>query len=619
MCLLSGCSVSSPNGSTSSSGGNSGGGSSNTGGSSSSTPTPPTSLPGQIFASPTAIANAHIYVFAASTGGWGGSSISLLDPRAAGVSTDALGSYVTTDGQGGFELAAYSCTPGQQVYLLAHGGTPAGQTYNYALSLLSILGTCPSEGNFNSQIGFVNMTQISTVVSVYALAGFMTDATHVSAGPSANAQAGLANAFHAFANVMEIGTGTVYTATQSGPGLLPMAEIDTLANILVPCSNAPAACALLFTQTTPPGGPAPVDMVGAMLSIARRPASHVAELFALAGGQPFQPALTAAPNDWTVGITYTVENLAGPYFPAVDAYGNLWVPGYANNTITVFDPLGTVLTGTAGLTGGGLAQPVSAAFDSAGNAWLANFGAVSPGSPVVSEFGANGAAITSNGFACGAACTQIAIDTGGNVWVSGKPQVSVLRNSGHPLSTFSLNGISSGLAIDSRGNGWAIGSGANLSRLTLPGTVTQFSEGVTSTSGELNGIAIDGGDNIWVTSPRNNRIGEFSNTGAGLSPVAGYTGGGLNGPVGIAIDGSGRAWVTNRDGSSVSAFAPDGTPITPATGYHAAGISNPRGIVVDPSGNVWTSNFTGNSVTELLGAATPTASPMTPTNHGQLP
>ena len=569
---------------------------------------------------PSAIAEAHIYVLAAGTGAPGTGSISLLDPTAAGVATDALGSYVTTDAQGGFSLTgAYHCTPGQQVYLLAHGGRADGESGNTALSLLSIFGACPSTGDFQSVISFVNVNQVSTVVSVYALSGLLTDATHVSAGPSANAQAGLANAFAAFANLMDGRSGAAYAVSLHGSGAVPVAEIDTLANILVPCSDAISACAALFAQTSPVGGAAPTDTVQAMLSIARHPAQKVAALFALAGTQPFQPALAAPPNDWTLAITYAAENLAGPYFPAIDAAGNVWVPGYANNTLTEFDALGDLLSGTNGFAGGGLAQPVSAAIDASGDVWVASFGAISPGSPVLSEFAANGTPITPSGFGCGVACTQVAIDGHGDLWVAGNPQVSVVHSSGTAVGAFSINAQATGVAIDSQGRGWAIGSGRNLSRMTLPGSVAQFSEGVTSSSAEFNSLAIDAADSIWFTSPRNNAVGRFSNAGAPISPVAGYTGGGLNGPVGIAIDGAGQAWVANRSGSSVSAFSSSGVALSPATGYQAAGISNPRGIAIDPSGNVWLTDFTGNAVTELLGAATPAATPMTPANHGKRP
>ncbi len=613
-CLLSGCgSSSTPPASA------------DTSGTVSPTPAPAPSAPGTLQgraqAGPSQIAGAHIYLLAAGTSGYGGASISLLDPAAPGVLTDEIGSYVLSDARGNFGLTGtYQCTPGQFVYVLARGGSPGGEILNPYLSLLSTFGVCPSSGNFTDQISFVNINQVSTAVGVYALAGFMADSVHVSAGPSPNALKGLANAFLSVGNLVDIGTGAANPYTPAGNGSIPVATINTLANIIVPCSNSSAACAALFALTPDLAGNAPADTVQALRNITQNPAANVAALFALAGPQPFQPALSAAPNDWTVGITYFSDTLAGPYFPAFDADGNLWVPAYANNTLAEFDPFGNPLSGANGFSGGGLAQPFSVAIDSSGDAWVSSYGAISPGAPVVSEFAPNGTAITSNGFSCGKSCSFLAMDSAQNLWVSGSPQISVLRNSGTMLTAFTPNSFASGLAVDREGRGWAIGSGRNLSRLTVPATIAQFAEGVTAVAGnETNALAIDADDSIWFTSPKNNALGKFSAAGSALSPAAGFTGGGLNGPTGVAVDGAGRVWVANRDGNSISAFDATGKPISASTGFQAAGVSNPRGIAVDPSGNVWVTDFTGNAVTEFLGAASPTATPLTSANHGRKP
>ncbi len=585
------------------------------------TPSTPGTLRGHAQAGPSQIADSHIYLFAANTSGYGSPSISLINPTAPGVLTDSVGSYVASDAQGNFGLTGtYQCTPGQLVYVLALGGSPGGEAPNPHLALLSTFGVCPSIGTFAQQISFVNINQVSTVVSAYALAGFMVDDLHVSSTQSANALAGIRNAFLAFANLVDIGSGSVYSFAPGGNGAIPVATFDTLANLLVPCSNAASACNALFALAPDVAGNPPGDTVQAILNIARNPAANVPALFALTGAQPFRPALAAAPNDWTIGITYLSESMAGPYFPAFDGAGNLWVPGYANNTLTEFDPFGNILSGSTGFTGGGLAQPVSVALDSSGNAWVSSYGAIAPGAPVLSEFAPNGTPITSNGFPCGRNCSFVAIDSAENLWVSGAPQVTALRGSGATLTAFNVNTASSGISVDSQGRGWVIGSGRNLSRLTIPATITQFAEGVTAAAGnETNALALDADDNIWFTSPKNNALGKFSSDGTALSPAAGFTGGGLSAPTGVAIDGSGRVWVANRDGNSVSAFDPTGKPISPAAGFLAPGISNPRGIAIDPSGNVWITDFTGNAVTEFLGAGSPTASPQTSTNHGQKP
>ena len=93
----------------------------------------------------------------------------------------------------------------------------------------------------------------------------------------------------------------------------------------------------------------------------------------------------------------------------------------------------------------------------------------------------------------------------------------------------------------------------------------------------------------------------------------------LKGPAQIAIDGSNRVWVANREGSSLSAFTKSGVAISPPTGYQSAGLSNPRGLAIDASGNIWLTNFTADSLTEFIGIATPSATPISPTTHGQRP
>lgn len=581
-----------------------------------------TGVHGRAQSGPSAVTGSRVYVLAANTAGYGAPSLSLLDAGAPGIATDGIGGYVTTDANGGFDFGgAYRCVPHQLVYILAKGGRAGGgEADNPGLALISLLGACPAAGNFSGVVGFINISEVSTVASVYALAGFMTDGAHLSSGPTERSFWGLSNAFATASSIFDAATGTTLAETPAGSGIVPQAEINTLANMLAPCANTYAACGALFGSTKSGAGVAPTDTVAAMLNVAKNPGANVAALFGLAKVEAFGPALGAAPNDWTVAITFFAENMAGAYYPAIDSAGNLWVPGYANNTLTEFDPLGNILSGRSGFTGGGLSQPIAGAIDAKDNAWVTNYGVVTAGGPSVSEFGASGQAVMTNGLPCGARCASLAIDTAQNLWVSGSPQVETLRSSGTPVSSFSTNTFASGIAVDSHGHGWVVGQGRNLFRLTLPGKAEQFSESVTAASGtEVSPVAVDGGDNIWFAGSRTNALGKHDLNGVAISPAGGYVGGGLRGPAGIAIDGANTVWVANRDGNSISAFSNGGVAISPAGGYQAAGISNPRGIAVDASGNVWIANFTGNSVTEFLGVAAPTITPIAPGTRGQRP
>lgn len=571
------------------------------------------------------VAGAHIYLFAAGTTGYGTSSISLLDPTQSGTATDTNGTYDTTDANGSFALTAYTCTPGQQVYLLATGGNPglAVGTNNPGLAMMSILGACPTgQGNFNSAVPFVYVSEVTTIASVYALSGFMADATHVSSSNTPAALQGIANAFLAFNNLANRSDGTALSQNAQGNGVVPQAKINTLANMLVPCINsngAGAGCSLLFTNAINSAGVVPTDTLTAALNIAHNPASNVAALFSVApASPPYQPALGAAPNDWTIALTFYSDSMVGPYFPAIDSAGDLWVPGYASNNLTEFDPTGNVLSGQYGFSGGGLNLPYSVAIDANDNPWIVNFAPL--GASTISEFSSGGVPATGTPYPCAATCFFPAFDAAQNLWISSTSHAIVLSSSGAAVAQLPIAAYDSGIAIDSTGHAWTIGQGRNLYQFSLPSTVNTHPESVTATSGnELTPVAIDSSDNIWFVSNKNNAIGKSDKTGTAISPSGGYTGGGLDGPAGIAIDGSNRVWTANRDGNSLSAFTSAGTAITPSTGYQADGISNPRGIAIDGSGNVWLTNFTYNSITEFIGLATPSVTPISSSSHGQRP
>jgi hypothetical protein len=132
-------------------------------------------------------------------------------------------------------------------------------------------------------------------------------------------------------------------------------------------------------------------------------------------------------------------------------------------------------------------------------------------------------------------------------------------------------------------------------------------------------LAIDASNNVWVVVPNANAVIEVNSDGTLLSPVNGYTGGGLNFPNDAAIDGNGNVWIANFDGDSatdITELAADGSPISPASGYTGGGIIGALAIAIDPSGNVWITNggyqnnTPSSSVSELVGAAAPVGTPV---------
>jgi streptogramin lyase len=596
---------------------------------STTTPATPATAPGSAIAGNVhggalPIVGAHIYLFAANPAGYGAPSISMLNPAQPGVAFDATGYYVLTDPSGLFHISGdYTCTSGQQVYLLSTGGNPglpAGQV-NPAISLMAALGACPEgQTNFATTVPFIYINEVSTVAAVYALSGFMTDATHVGSSSTPNALQGLANAFLTVTNLVDTASAAARIQTLAGNGDVPQAEINALANMLVTCVNSDggAGCAPLFSNAPDLSGVAPTNTVSAALNIAHQPGANVATLFAASQITPtFQPTLTAAPNDWSLALTFYADKMVGPYFPAIDSVGNIWVPAYASNTLLEFDPNGNLLSGANGFTGGGLNLPYAVAIDARDNPWVINFGPLN--ASTVSKFSPTGAALLSSAYACDTQCFFPAFDAAQNLWVSGAQHATVLAPDGSVLKKFTTSAYDSGIAINSAGIGWSIGQPGLLYRIGLPATLSSTSELTTASGTDLTSVAIDSADKVWYASNKNSAIGVSDKNGVLVSPANGYTGGGLKGPAQIAMDGSNRVWVANREGNSLSAFTNSGVAISPASGYQASNLSNPRGLAIDASGNVWLTNFTYNSLTEFIGIATPSATPISPTTHGQRP
>ena len=109
---------------------------------------------------------------------------------------------------------------------------------------------------------------------------------------------------------------TATTSTPTYPGLDDTsrdAAIRSLANSIALCVNsdggttADTPCAQLFTAATPTGSTlVPTDTALAALTISLHPTSNVISIHNLAAPQaPFQPGLSSAPTDWTLGISPT--------------------------------------------------------------------------------------------------------------------------------------------------------------------------------------------------------------------------------------------------------------------------------------------------------------------------
>jgi hypothetical protein len=370
-----------------------------------------------------------------------------------------LGSTVQTNSNGNFVLPSYSCTPGSQVYLVGTGGQPIAATStspavtNNNLALMVGLGPCGG-ANLNPS-NFINVNELTTVASVWALAPFMSGIGNI--GSSSTNATGLANAFAAINQIVTVTTGQLPGPALPTGATLPITEINTLADILEQCINSGggvqgdgSSCGNLFHLTPNAAGSVyPTDTITAMMNIAQSPGRNVTALDRLRSASPvFQPALNVnfPPTDWTIAITYVGGGLSTPSSIAVDAAGSVWVTNKGNSSVTKLDYTGTAVSTASGFTAGGISSPSAIAIDTSGNAWVAN------GNNTVTQLsatGSSGTALSSNGLSAPA---SIAIDGSGNAWIAnstGTSPVSAFTGGGAKLtgSPYSGGGSSAPVSI----------------------------------------------------------------------------------------------------------------------------------------------------------------------------
>jgi len=377
------------------------------------------SLHGRVYGGQQPIAGSSIYLYVAGNTGYGATN------------TNILNQTVTTDVNGNFNITGdYTCTTGQQMYIVAMGGNPGGGT-NPQSGIMAALGDCSTL----TPSSFISMNEVTTVGSVFALAPFMTGYNTV--GSSATNAAGLTRAFASVRKLVDVSLGN-----SAGPGLpagatAPSTEINTLANVVAACVNSMggtagdnSTCGKLFSLATPTGGTSPADTIGLTLAIAQHPSLQAGAIFLYAASNPpFAPFLTTAPADWTMSINYT--GFTTPRSTTIDSGNNVWVADSTNNTVTVLGQTGVPTSGSP-ISGNGLNGPAAVAMDASGNGWVANQGASS-----LSVFTSSGGVLSGSPVSPAglSAPDALAFDATGDIWVtnSGNNSVSELSSAGVDL------------------------------------------------------------------------------------------------------------------------------------------------------------------------------------------
>ena len=633
------------------------------------------------------ISNATVTVYAMGKNGYGSAGAAL-----ASTTTDLNGNFSFGPGSGNTYAcpAANSTTLSQSLYIVASGGNPNGASgsSNLATYLMTVL-----QGNCNTVITTqpqIIVNELTTVASMFALQQFFTPSATVGGtfGTSATNNQGLLNAIATAGNLINLPVG-VPVASSSATGAVagyttnPVvtitpeeAKVDTLANILAACVNTngasttspPSTCGTLFSSVA---SPAVSDTLQAAYYLATNPTStvagtsNIAGLYALSSASaPYQPTLTAAPTDWTLGITYGSTSAQGSTFLltkpenlAIDSTGNIWIDNYAStvsgtvgNSITELSPAGVplkqIFTGTA------LRGSFSIILDPSNNVWATNYGTTTVASgglgTNVVEYTAAG---VSNSFTTNAGPTAIASDGAGNIFI---PTTSATGGAAdlESIQAGSASGtkatvVSTGAIVDSSFSEIAIDSNETIyvstaasatsaskgttQFLNIPGTNT-FSSVITAVGGQASAepIAVDNVNKVWVGSYSSvaTNTGQVSNINANATgtnftsstAVTATADPALNTIQKLALDGAQNVWVASgtTTASGVSELSNTGSILSPANTIGFAHTFNGVDkVAIDGSGNVWVGN-TGTTataavpafITEIVGQAVPVVTPI---------
>ena len=345
-------------------------------------------------------------------------------------------------------------------------------------------------------------------------------------------------------------------------------------------------------------------------------------------------------------------------------------PAAASQSLTELSPTGTPLAnpwngGTTGSTSMGSSTPRNLAIDLTGNVWVTT----TSGSAYVYQWQPYQTVPVGVPMKDPGAPYGIAVDGNNNVFIGHGSSTSSVTSLdqfiGGVLATtnwikYSLDGSAGNsssdygqyAAVDTAGNVWHSAAAASTTAASVVeitamngvatcGTTpfaapctptTDSSLSATYTADSATGAAnpLDG---VWGMAANINSMWAGNASASYVTSLA-LTGGtgtsygngaAFASPRFLAVDGSGNVWASNFNTTSVSELSSAGTILSPQNtgtapantiGYLHAGLSSPTGITIDPSGNVWVANdvaataSVGSSVFELVGAASPTVTPI---------
>ncbi len=635
------------------------------------TPTVTTAgISGSVFGGEQPIVGSSVALYAVGNSGYGTGATQITTTPANAV-TDAHGNYSFSS------ITCPSAGSGVPTYLLVTGGN-AGGGVNPHIVLTAATGYCGGLASLT-----VNVSEVTTVATAYAMGQFFTPtvggapSTDMFGGTNANGQYNLGLQIadeYTVPQLVNLAAGSATAArTTSTSGTVTVtrepAKLYTIANILLSCVNTNGStdtgmgCGTLFFNTTNGYG-TPADTLQAAVMMSLFPYRKVAALYALqTATPPFAGGLTKAPNDWTLGISYTSTAFQNNLFNTstfrsgtnidIDSNGNVWFPtnsagshGIARLLTSTPNPFfdGPYLTN--------LSHPQYLAITNQGRIYATDTASPQISFTTTDSPARAGTTLTTTGFT-GPVVAAATSASGGDdiVYTAGGSASSLGATSSYvayyypavypndygPIGNFSVSPVGlTGFPGPGYAN-FSSGSGANTACDQEYIGYQSQSETEVST-----GTAPCYAGGIALTSYNTNNTYDIVQTVASTGKLCDYQYNGTAGacftppvtvsyPQAIASDGYHNLWIANYGNSSVSTLGYQYNAGTDAD-YHTtspipyihnatngATLTTPSGIAIDRSGNVWIANACISALTtcpasftlsELIGAAGPTLTPL---------
>ena len=157
----------------------------------------------------------------------------------------------------------------------------------------------------------------------------------------------------------------------------------------------------------------------------------------------------------------------------------------------------------------------------------------------------------------------------------------------------------SGVAFDNAGRFWILSygevNGVPTSALVFDPPITRSSTPaitlVLNGTVDADGLAFDPSGNLWVSSPGNESVVEYTGpfTESGEPTPATVLTAGINNPFAVAVDEKGNVYISNNASTGTNSIAVEKPPYT-GQPYFLNGLTGPGGLIFDSDGNLYASS-----------------------------